>query len=384
MAGCDDDTGCIRRENLAGAAGARHNFRAPHLDQFTGQRQGCAGEGVEGADFARQNIGGLVPIEMRFGFADFCGIGHAAGRLRHGNQRIALRQGFDDQDFLQDYSQGPSHYGSQGFGAQGSQGVYGPQGFGAQGGIGARQEYGSSGAGGYSREGYGARQYAQHSQAQQGSSGQWRASDVTGQGQSMGSGHRGKCPKNYMRSDERIREDLNERLTDSDEIDASSITVEVSNGVATLNGTVDQRWMKHRAEDIADGCSGVRDVNNQIKVTSSSQQSGQHAGSAGQSASGTSTQTGGNPGSGSASTISGSGASSTSGASTSGSQAAGSNTSAPGMSTGATSAASSPGGGASGLGSRGPGQPSAQSGSDASSAGASQGSRSSSSGSTST
>jgi hypothetical protein len=84
-------------------------------------------------------------------------------------------------------------------------------------------------------------------------------------------GYRGRGPLNYTRSDERIREDLNERLTDADDLDASGITVEVSNGVATLSGSVEERWMKHRAEDLADSCSGVRDVHNQIQVKSSMQ-----------------------------------------------------------------------------------------------------------------
>lgn len=81
-------------------------------------------------------------------------------------------------------------------------------------------------------------------------------------------GYRGVGPRNYSRSDERIREDLNERLTEADDLDASDITVEVSNGVATLGGVVEQRWMKHRAEDLAEGCTGVRDVRNQIRVGS--------------------------------------------------------------------------------------------------------------------
>lgn len=85
-------------------------------------------------------------------------------------------------------------------------------------------------------------------------------------------GYRGVGPGNYSRSDERIREDLNERLTEADDLDASGITVEVSNGVATLGGVVEQRWMKHRAEDLADGCTGVRDVRNQIRVGDPSQQ----------------------------------------------------------------------------------------------------------------
>jgi len=185
-------------------------------------------------------------------------------------------ESFDDQDFTQDYSQGSSHYGSQGFGAQGSQGVYGPQGFGSQGGIGARSsEYGLGagyGSGGYGREGYGASQYAQ---GRSSGAEQWRARDLGGQGYAGSTGYRGVGPKNYMRSDERIREDLNERLTDADDIDASGISVEVNNGVATLTGSVDQRWMKHRAEDLAESCGGVRDVNNQLRVTS---QSGQQSG----------------------------------------------------------------------------------------------------------
>ena len=93
-------------------------------------------------------------------------------------------------------------------------------------------------------------------------------------------GFRGRGPLNYTRSDERIREDLNERLTDADDLDASGITVDVSNGVATLSGSVDERWMKHRAEDLADSCSGVRDVRNQIQVKSSTQRASTYSSSA--------------------------------------------------------------------------------------------------------
>ena len=79
-------------------------------------------------------------------------------------------------------------------------------------------------------------------------------------------GHRGKSPKGYLRSDDRICEDLNERLTDDDSIDPSEISVEVKDGIVTLSGSVEQRWMKHHAEDIADACSGVKDVVNQLQV----------------------------------------------------------------------------------------------------------------------
>jgi osmotically-inducible protein OsmY len=81
-------------------------------------------------------------------------------------------------------------------------------------------------------------------------------------------GFRGVGPRGYIRSDERIREDISDALTEADDIDASGITVEVGNGVATLGGRVEQRWMKHRAEDLADACIGVRDVRNNIQVGS--------------------------------------------------------------------------------------------------------------------
>lgn len=85
-------------------------------------------------------------------------------------------------------------------------------------------------------------------------------------GRSYTGSYRGIGPRNYNRSDERIREDINERLTEADDIDASNLSVEVSNGVVTLNGAVGERWMKHRAEDIADDCIGVREVRNQVRV----------------------------------------------------------------------------------------------------------------------
>ena len=81
-------------------------------------------------------------------------------------------------------------------------------------------------------------------------------------------GYRGVGPIDYPRSDERIREDLKEHLPDAGDVDARGILITVSNGIVTLGGTVEQRWMKHRAEDLADRCSGVRDVSNEIRVMS--------------------------------------------------------------------------------------------------------------------
>jgi len=69
-----------------------------------------------------------------------------------------------------------------------------------------------------------------------------------------------------MRSDDRIREDVCDRLSDDDEVDASDITVTVSNAEVRLEGTVSDRYSKHRAEDIVDSVSGVRDISNHLRT----------------------------------------------------------------------------------------------------------------------
>jgi osmotically-inducible protein OsmY len=78
--------------------------------------------------------------------------------------------------------------------------------------------------------------------------------------------HRGRGPKGYTRSDERIKEDVNDRLSDDAFLDASEIEVTVSNGEVTLSGTVDTRIDKRRAEDLAEDISGVSNVQNQLRV----------------------------------------------------------------------------------------------------------------------
>jgi hypothetical protein len=78
--------------------------------------------------------------------------------------------------------------------------------------------------------------------------------------------HRGRGPKNYVRSDERIREDVSDRLADHAHLDASEIDVQVQNGEVTLSGTVDDRMSKRRAEDCADDVSGVKHVQNNLRV----------------------------------------------------------------------------------------------------------------------
>jgi hypothetical protein len=83
-----------------------------------------------------------------------------------------------------------------------------------------------------------------------------------------GRSFRGMGPKDYKRPDERIRDDVYERLTDSHFIDARNIVVEVDQGNVTLNGTVIERRMRYAAEDLVASVMGVANINNQLKVQS--------------------------------------------------------------------------------------------------------------------
>lgn len=80
----------------------------------------------------------------------------------------------------------------------------------------------------------------------------------------------GKGPKGYMRSDERIQEDVCDALYRHPRIDASEIEVEVNEGTVTLKGSVEDRQAKRMAEDIAESCTGVSNVSNQILVNKGS------------------------------------------------------------------------------------------------------------------
>lgn len=78
--------------------------------------------------------------------------------------------------------------------------------------------------------------------------------------------HRGKGPKGYTRSDDRIREDISDHLTQDYIVDASNIEVVVVDCECTLNGSVGTRDEKRRAEDIAERIMGVKHVQNNLRV----------------------------------------------------------------------------------------------------------------------
>jgi hypothetical protein len=80
--------------------------------------------------------------------------------------------------------------------------------------------------------------------------------------------HVGRGPKGYQRSEERIREEINDRLTAHGLVDATDVEVRMQNGEVTLSGFVDSRDAKRAAEDCAEDVQGVREVHNHLRIRS--------------------------------------------------------------------------------------------------------------------
>ncbi|HEX5378306.1 MAG TPA: BON domain-containing protein [Phenylobacterium sp.] len=94
-----------------------------------------------------------------------------------------------------------------------------------------------------------------------------RVSRFFGRGEDWrGESHRGRGPKGYKRSDSRISEDVHDQLTEDPYVDASSISVRVRDGEVTLDGTVTSRHAKHHTEHIIEDISGVKHVQNNLRV----------------------------------------------------------------------------------------------------------------------
>jgi osmotically-inducible protein OsmY len=148
---------------------------------------------------------------------------------------------------------------------------------------GAEYDYGSP-MGGWSWSGQ-QRRGRQPSQEQTSGYGDaWRAGGDDARSERSGTGSRsgssrgsfaGRGPRGYQRSDERIREEICERMCDNAELDASAIEIVVLSGEVTLQGNVNDRYDKRLAEDLTQDVSGVREVNNQLRVAPGMGQEGQ-------------------------------------------------------------------------------------------------------------
>jgi hypothetical protein len=73
-------------------------------------------------------------------------------------------------------------------------------------------------------------------------------------------------PKGFTRSDERITEDVCERLARSG-VDARDVEVKVEKGEVTLTGTVGSRVEKWTLEEAADDAYGVVEVHNHLRIS---------------------------------------------------------------------------------------------------------------------
>ena len=78
--------------------------------------------------------------------------------------------------------------------------------------------------------------------------------------------HKGKGPRNYKRSDERVQELICDLLCDCPDLDASNIEVSVKDSEVILSGEVNEKYEKRLAEDLAENVLGVSNVENRIRV----------------------------------------------------------------------------------------------------------------------
>ena len=67
-------------------------------------------------------------------------------------------------------------------------------------------------------------------------------------------------------ADERIWEEVHDRLMGHPNLDATEVEIEVEEGNVTLAGRVDSRESKWLAEEVTRAVQGVQDVHNRLKV----------------------------------------------------------------------------------------------------------------------
>ena len=73
-------------------------------------------------------------------------------------------------------------------------------------------------------------------------------------------------PKGYVRSDDKIYDEVCEILFRNPFVDASDINVKVENGIVTLSGTVENRSAKKEAERSTENILGVVDIKNDLRI----------------------------------------------------------------------------------------------------------------------
>lgn len=74
-----------------------------------------------------------------------------------------------------------------------------------------------------------------------------------------------RMPKNYRRPDERVLDNVCERLAMHPGVDVFDVTVHIEAGVIRLGGTVKDRYERRLVEKITEGVWGVRDIENGVR-----------------------------------------------------------------------------------------------------------------------
>ena len=268
-----------RRQGFQGSQESQRDqeqpFRSEEADWRGGRPRGDYFNAMEDRGYAAQSSWD----EDRYGYPE---------ATRYGREMNRSQRGYGPEGrFAQDpYEQ------QRGYGLGGRQGW--PQDQGGRGG----QDWSSSPSRGQYGSGHPARDYSQDFGDPSRSPGPWSGSPESwygqqgnwgsegaafgsqrgqpggnyGYGQRQEFGQQRQTPKGYTRSDERIRDDVCEHLYRNHDVDVANVSVEVKGGAVTLEGTVPDRRMKHRIEDICEQCIGVSDVENRIRVSREAQQ----------------------------------------------------------------------------------------------------------------
>ena len=236
----------------------RNDYGEQRRGQYSGQYGGTGGDDWRTGGGPRNNFDEVDRRSWRAQDGDYPP--SQAGSQSYGGQNYDS-QGSGGRWFSGQYgSQGTP---GRGYGAPdpGSQGYgdrpWGMQGHGEQGQRAQGQRGQQVGIGNAANRGFPGSNFPDEDMRDQG----WSGGPRMPQGQ-----HTGKGPKGYQRSDDRIHEDVSDRLAEHGDIDASELEVQVSNGEVTLSGFVDDRRQKRLAEDVAEQAAGVKDVHNQLRV----------------------------------------------------------------------------------------------------------------------
>lgn len=243
------------RSYSAGGYAEEFGYRA----DLGGQREGPYGE-FERVGWAEDERG-----DEYFGAGSHYGGGFGtAPGSRASSAGTHGAPGYAGQGAWSDTSPDWSEESGGGRGTSGSHQHYGRSPYGPQSSYG--RDYGQSYAVRPFRNydeprGYGTQQFGQSHWPEQ-------ISDQTPRGLEQSTrSFRGRGPKGYTRSDERLKEMLCEQLTQDPRIDASDIDIDVEQQVVKLSGTVEDRRTKYDVEEMAARC-GAKDVDNQLRMKS--------------------------------------------------------------------------------------------------------------------